>query len=157
VTGGTKEEIMRRSGTIFLLAGWCLALGVGGCATTKQASLKSVTESGFLGDYSKLTPGDPAKGQALLSYINPKADWRQYTKVMIDPVTYWGDDSSKFLPPDQHALTTYFRSALETQFGAKFQIVDMPGPGVLKLHVAITDAESAVPILRTVSLIVPQA
>ena len=147
---------MRQSG-IMLLVGVCLALGVGGCATTKQASLKSVKESGFLGDYSKLKPGDATKGQALLTYVNPDARWSQYKKVMIDPVTYWGDDSSKFLPPDQHALTTYFRSALETQFGSKFQIVDAPGPGVMKIHVAITDADSAIPVLRTVSLIVPQA
>lgn len=146
---------MRRAG---LLGGTlCVALMVGGCAATQQASLGSVKKSGFLGDYSRLKPGDASKGQALLTYINPDARWSQYKKVMIDPVTYWGDDNSKFLPPDQHALTTYFRSALETQFSAKFHIVDAPGPGVLKLHVAITDASSAVPGLRTVSLIVPQA
>lgn len=146
-----------RTSKVMLLAGLCLVMGAGGCATTKQASLKSVKESGFLGDYSKLKPGDSAKGQALLAYVNPDARWSQYKKIMIDPVTYWGDDSSKFLPPDQQALTTYFRSALETQFATKFQLVDTPGPGVLKLHVAITDADSAVPGLRTVSLIVPQA
>ena len=106
----------------------CLALTVGGCAATKQASPGSVKESGFLGDYSRLKPGDAAKGQALLTYINPDARWSQYKKVMIDPVTYWGDDSSKFLPPDQQALTTYFRSALETQFGTKFQSSILPHP-----------------------------
>ena len=102
---------MGKSGSI-LLVGLCLAAGLGGCATTKQASLKSVTRSGFLGDYSKLTPGDQSKRQALLRYINPNARWSQYQKVRIEPVTFWGDDNSKFLPPNQQALTTYFRSAL---------------------------------------------
>ncbi len=146
-----------KASTRILYGGACLALLLGGCATTQQASLGSVKKSGFLGDYSQLKPGDAAKGQALLSYINPHAHWTQYKKVMIDPVTYWGDDKSKFLPPDQRALTTYFRSALEAAFSTKFQIVDAPAPGVLKLHVAITDASSAVPGLRTISLIVPQA
>jgi len=146
---------MRTLGFV-LIAGLCWTLVGGGCATTQQGSLKSVKESGFLGDYSKLTPGDPAKGQALRIYMNPDARWSQYTKVMIDPVTYWGDDRSKPLPPDQEALTTYFRSALESQFGTKFKVVDKPGPGVMKLHVAITDADSAVPALRTVSLVIPQ-
>lgn len=151
-----EERPMKRS-TCMLVIGVCLTMIAGGCAATKQASLGSAKASGFFGDYSKLTPGDPAKGQALLVYINPDARWAHYKKVMIDPVTFWGDESGKLLPPDQHALTTYFRSALETQFGTKFQLVDKPGPGVIQLHVAITDANSAIPVLRTVSLVVPQA
>jgi hypothetical protein len=35
--------------------------------------------------------------------------------------------------------------------------VDQPGPGVLTLRVALMDATTAVPGLRTVSVIVPQA
>ncbi|MBA3614234.1 MAG: DUF3313 family protein [Nitrospirales bacterium] len=33
--------------------------------------------------------------EALLRYVNPVADWKQYTKVMIDPVQLWmGEGSS---------------------------------------------------------------
>lgn len=147
---------MLRSRTL-VMAALCFVMGLEGCATTKQASLKHVNESGFLGDYSRLTPGDSAKGQALLRYVNANARWTQYQAVIVEPVTFWGDDRSKLPPSAQQALTTYFRSALEKQFGTKFKVVDAPGPGVMKIQVAITDAESATPVLRTVSLVVPQA
>jgi hypothetical protein len=41
--------------------------------------------------------------------------------------------------------------------GKNFAIVDQPGPGVAKLSAALTDATSAVPVLRTISLVSPQA
>lgn len=54
-------------------------------------------------------------------------------------------------------LTTYFNGALEKELGQRFEIVTMSGPGMMRLHVAITDAEAATPGLRTVSLVIPQA
>jgi len=42
-------------------------------------------------------------------------------------------------------------------FGKNFTVVNEPGPGVAKLSVALSDATSATPVLRTVSVIVPQA
>jgi hypothetical protein len=135
----------------------CVAFVASGCYVTQQASLESVKKSGFLGDYSRLTPGDTDKGQALLRYLNPAANWRQYNKIMIDAVAFYGDDKSKISPETQLALTTYFHAALEKDCAKKMQVVDQPGPNVMKLQVAITDAESATPVLRTVSLIIPQA
>jgi hypothetical protein len=140
-----------------VLTALCITFVASGCYVTQQASLESVKKSGFLGDYSRLTPGNTEKGQALLRYLNPAANWRQYNKVIIDPVTFWGDDKSKISPDTQLALTTYFHAALEKDCAGKLQVVDQPGPGVMKLQVAITDAESATPVLRTVSLVVPQA
>jgi hypothetical protein len=135
----------------------CVAGIVAGCATSKPASISSTTQSGFLGDYSRLQPGSKEKDQALLRYLNPAAQWQQYTKVMIDPVTFWGDEKSKVKPADQKVLTTYFRASLEKQFGQFFQIVNVAGPGVMRVQVALTDLESSTPGLRTISLVVPQA
>ena len=39
----------------------------------------------------------------------------------------------------------------------KFQIVDQPGPGVMKLEAALTDAEAATSGLRSMSVVIPQA
>src|SRR3989442_1770359 len=73
--------------------------------------MRSVTktpDSGFLGkDASLLTPGDISKGLVGLRYFNPSAQWRQYTKIIIEPVTFWGDDTTKVKPPDQQALATW--------------------------------------------------
>ena len=137
-----------------------MAIGLGliasGCATATEADIKAPT-SAFLGPSAKLlTPGDISKGQAGLRYFNPAAKWREYYKVIIEPVTFWGDDASKVAPPDQQVLTTHFKGALDKEFGERFELVTQPGPGVLRVQVAITDAEAATPGLRTVALVVPQ-
>ena len=125
-----------------LTAALCLALMATGCAVTEMRSVTKTPDSGFLGkDASLLTPGDISKGQVGLRYFNPSAQWRQYTKIIIEPVTFWGDDTTKVKPPDQQALATYFRGAFEKEFAQQFEIVTTPAPGVVRLQVAITDAE----------------
>ncbi len=140
-----------------LTAALCLALMATGCAVTEMRSVTKTPDSGFLGkDASLLTPGDISKGQVGLRYFNPSAQWRQYTKIIIEPVTFWGDDTTKVKPPDQQALATYFRGALEKEFAQQFEIITTPAPDVVRLQVAITDAEAATPGMRTISVIVPQ-
>jgi hypothetical protein len=73
------------------------------------------------------------------------------------PVTFWSSDTTKVSASDQQTLTDYFYQVLREQFGKKFQLVDQVGPGVMRIQVAITDAEAATPGLRTISMIVPQA
>ena len=115
--------------------------------------------SGFLGsDYSLLTP--PAEGtdqKAMLRYVNPNANWSSYNKIMIAPVTFWAADDSKVSGADQQALCNYMYTVLEKDLGKNFVIVDQPGPGVVKVSAALTDATTATPGLRSVSVIVPQA
>jgi hypothetical protein len=115
--------------------------------------------SGFLGsDYSLLTP--PAEGsdqKAMLRYVNPSANWSSYNAIMIAPVTFWAADDSKVSAADQQALCNYAYSAFAKDLGKNFTIVDQPGPGVIKFSAALTDATSAVPVLRSISVVVPQA
>ncbi len=127
------------------------------CSATQQVAVKkSDLNCGFLGsDCNRLAAG--AEGQAALRYVNPNANWTQYPKIVIDPVTFWGGDTTKVPAADQRALTDYFYQVLHEELGKKFQIVDQAGPGVMKLQMALTDAEGATPGLRTVSMIVPQA
>src|SRR5271156_470161 len=115
--------------------------------------------TGFLGnDYSLMTP--PAAGsdqEAMLRYINPNASWGSYNKIMIAPVTYWAADDSKVSAADQQALCNYMYTVMVTDLGKTFAIVDQPGPGVIKVSAALEDATSAVPVLRSISVVVPQA
>lgn len=115
--------------------------------------------TGFLGnDYSLLTP--PAEGsdqKAMLRYVNPSVNWGSYNKIMIAPVTFWAADDSKVSAADQQALCDYAYSVFHKDLGKNFILVSQPGPGVLKLSVAMTDATSAVPVLRSISVVVPQA
>jgi len=128
---------------------------IAGCAVTQQAPVQRVGASGFLGDTSVLTAGD--KDQASLRYVSPAAQWTQYKKVLLEPVTFWGDDKTKISAKDQQMLCNFLHEQLADQLGKKYELVNEPGPGVMRLQVALVDAESATPVLRTVSMVIPQA
>jgi hypothetical protein len=115
--------------------------------------------SGFLGsDYALLAPPAADSGQkAMLVYTNMNANFTSYNKIMIAPVTFWAADDSKVSAADQQALCNYAYNTFVKDIGKNFTIVDQPGPGVLKLSIALTDATSAVPVLRSISVVVPQA
>src|SRR6266850_708557 len=66
-------------------------------------------------------------------------------------------DYSKLTAGDQQMLWNVLHQALYEQLEKKYQMVDQPGPGVMRLQVALMDAKAATPVLRTVSMVVPQA
>lgn len=153
------SNTIKKPGAKALVPVSALALGLllNACTTTQKTSIDQASMNcGLLGDVcGKLTPG--GKDQASLRYINPAAQWTNYNKVMIEPVTFWGGDATSVSAADQQMLVNYFSQQLKDQLGKKFEVVDQAGPGVLKLTVAMTDAEGATPGLRSISMIVPQA
>jgi len=143
-------------GNMALLLGFGIML-LNACGTVQKALVtRAEAHCGLIGPYcDKLTPGnDQQKG---LRYVRPGVDWSQYDKVIIAPVTYWGSEEAKISQADRQALVNYFQQTLTEQFGKKFQVVDQAGPGAMTLTVGLTDAESATPVLRSISMIVPQA
>ncbi|HEX4210259.1 MAG TPA: DUF3313 domain-containing protein [Candidatus Binataceae bacterium] len=152
---------------VALLAGLASTLFLAGCSTTVESTpsaAKALAQgealppavTGFLGpDAAKLQPG--GKGKAALVWVNPNAQWAQYTKIYVKPVEFWAGEDSKVSPDDQKILTTYFYNQLKATLAKNFMMVDQPGPGVLVLRVALMDATTATPGLRTISVVVPQA
>ena len=138
------------------LLGLCLLL-LSACSTTQKVAVNQADlNCAFLAnDCALLTVG--GKDQVGLRYLNPAAQWTQYNKIMIDPVTFWGGASTQISASDQQMLVNYFSQQLNKELGQKFQIVTQPGPGVMKLDVALVDAEAATPVMRSISMIVPQA
>jgi hypothetical protein len=123
-------------------------------ATTEQD--RGVTESGFLKDYSVLRPG--GEGEAAFRYIKPGVAFSAYDKVLIEPVTIWAasEDSLKDVSEDDRSMIVdYLHTALVKRLGEKVSVVDEPGPGVLRLRAAITEAAKAPAVMSTVSTVVP--
>ena len=151
-----RSEYRAKTWVGFPLLGLCLLL-LNACSTTQKVAVnESDVNCVFLANNcSLLTPG--GKDQADLRYINPAAEWTQYNKILLDPVTFWAGDATPISAADQQMLVNYFNQQLNKELGQKFQIVTEPGPGVMKLDVAIVDASSATPVLRSISMIVPQA
>jgi hypothetical protein len=126
-----------------------------GCASTHQK--RSVEGSGFLKDYSQLK--DRGGDTAMLSYIDPKADFRAYNKIMIDPIRAYAKDKdssmAKLSKEKQQDLLNYFDAALREQLKTDYILVNQPGPGVLRLRIAVTEAKGSRVVLDTVSSVVP--
>lgn len=154
--------------SLALLAGTAVMAGVlSACAATSQGqvAMQQETPTGqtaptgaaqFLGtDASLLQPG--AESQAAYVYINPNVQWSNYKKVLLKPVEFWDAPDSSVSPDNQKMLTSYFYNSLQQNVAKSFTLVDQPGPGVITFAVAIINAESATPGLRSVSLVIPQA
>jgi hypothetical protein len=84
----SERRIMARFG--LPLTGLCLLL-LSACSTTQKVALNpSVINCAFFGnDCALLTPVE-GEDRAGLRYINPAAKWTQYSKIMIDLVTFLG-------------------------------------------------------------------
>jgi Protein of unknown function (DUF3313) len=140
-----------------LLAGVAALLVQAGCSVTQRAPQDSIKETGFLTDYSQLTATTNTDLAAKV-YVDKTANWASYSKVRLEPVTFWAGSDSKVPADVQQRLTDFAYQQLTQQFKAKgFQLVTTTGPGVMVVRVALTDATSATPGLRTISVVVPQA
>lgn len=152
---------MRRIVGVMMIS---LLIGASGCASTQPA--KSVEKSGFLGDYSLLKEGkrsmvkEGAEDQALLVYKNPAADWRKYNKILLEPVTIWMSQKDSQLKDvsveDRQRLAALLWSKLNESLSKDYEMTTGPGPDVLRIQVAITEAGESHAVLDTVTSIVPQ-
>ena len=100
--------------------------------------------SGVLDDYSRLQPGGP--DDLAFVYRNPRAQWTTYDAVLLEPVTLWrsGRDSLSVIPEAELLqLVTRFDGALRRRLGSGFRLVEQPGPGVLRIRLAIAAARES--------------
>src|SRR5215510_14281236 len=108
-----RAALVSATGMRFAAAGLALATLVAGCALTQRAPVTDKNYCPFLGSAvcGMLTPTTDKK-EADLRYVNPSANWTQYSKVLIEPVTFWGGDQTKLSPSEQRQLTNFFYQAL---------------------------------------------
>jgi hypothetical protein len=110
--------------------------------------------SGFLGDYAELQHLEGYDAQLL--YINPSAVWSRYDAVHIDSVTLWANvETGRLSDHEKQHLTDDLYAGLHGGIGRSFRMVDRPGPGVLRLRAALTEAKGANTPLDTLTAMVP--
>jgi uncharacterized protein DUF3313 len=154
--------------SVMVFAGGMLLAGLlSGCAQTVQGQPEAAKQMatgqpapasafGFFGtDVLLLQPGK--EGQAAMVYVNPSAQFSKYNKILLEPVEFWDSANSSVSPADQHMLTAYFYNQLKENLQKDFTLVDQGGPGVLDIQVALVSASGATPVLRSVSVVIPQA
>jgi hypothetical protein len=135
-----------------------MVMWVGGCVQTYQVKEQDIKTGFLVNSYPLLQPGKEGEGN--LVYMNPKAKWKNYNKIMLDAVSVWlGPDSEAHdtgvIPPDDvRALANSFYKKLSEHLSKDYTIVQSSGPDVMRLSVALTDIEHGMPLLDTISTVI---
>ena len=134
----------------FLIGTICIA-ALAGCAHSEHATGYDKAEpSGFLKDYSKLHAAANETDSTLLYFTPDKAKFKSYTKVWVEPVQVWRGEESDAKDLDKEDathLSQFLWSRLDEEFRKDYQMVQEPGPGVMRLRVGITEAGKNIPVL----------
>ena len=134
------------------------ALSSTGCGILwpTRARRGEAAHAGFLKDYSRLQAQEGYEAQE--GYVNPSASWPKYNAIYIESVSMWVNpgEASKLSPDDQQRITDILYKAMHDKLGEKFRLVDRPGPGVIKLRMAFTQAKGANVPLNALTTVVPQ-
>jgi len=153
-----KDEASQSRWPVLPILAFGCALALAGCGSTKQA--RSVTASGFLGDYSQLKPAPGNSDDPLLIYINPTADCKKYKSILVEPVSLWakadGSSFAKLEPADRTWLVTEAAKTLsEAVAKAGYPEASQPGSDVLRLRAALTEAEKSNVMMKEASILAP--
>lgn len=133
------------------------ALLANGCSSTFQTRGKAAV-SPFLGDTAQFREG--TGDEAKLVYINPRADFRKYTQILLDPVVLVAADArsgsfASMSKEDQQAVVNYVDARIRATLGQDYAFVTSPGAAAMRLRVAITEAKGSTVLLDTLSSITP--
>ena len=124
---------------LVLVAG-CASQGGGASIVATETTVANVPRVGFLTDYTRLQP--MPGGGGMLCWRDAGVNWKQYDKVMIEPmrVTFApGSDQKPVDPTDLKVLFDYFHGALVKALQPRTQVVTATGPGVLRVRIALTN------------------
>ena len=124
------------------------------CATTESAPPKTL--SGFLPDYSILEPG--GEDEAALIYIKDGAHIGSYRRMILESVTIWYGVGTPLheVPQNQlQMLADQLYAALYHRLKDDYEFVSRPGPGVLRVRFALTEAEASNVAMDVISTAMP--
>lgn len=137
---------------LVMMIGFALMVATG-CATGQK-----MPRSGFLTDYSLIKQGDPMMGKSDWIYVNESAVWGDYDKIMLDHVVFYFKEEADYkgIHPDELAeLSEAFHLAVIEALSGVYTFTDKPGPGVMRIRLAITDLVPSKRVLGTITTIVP--
>jgi len=143
---------------MLMVLGVASSMMLAGCATTNGgagASGEAPMHSGFLTHYSKLRPVEGREGAQ--RYLDKSANLRSYTKLYLDPVQVFvsnDPEAYKGVQPDvMKRITDVFSKAFIDAVTPTYQVVNAPGPDVLRVRLAITGVHPVSPPLGVTDFI----
>ena len=134
-----------------LAASISAAILIAACSNAPKLATQAMPRSGFLPDYSLLVPmatNDPDARiwRYRVSGVNPGS----YTAVILEPI-YLNQNATKDVSPEvinkaKAALQASMNEAVNSRTNIK--VVNKPGPGVARISIGITGAESSADSLQ---------
>jgi hypothetical protein len=115
------------------------------CSLTLLAGEQArAANSGFLPDYSRLEDATDANRAPMRRWSSPKLTKDNYQKMLIDKVVYYPAPKASDQVSGQALsdIRDYIDSQLRTVVLARVPQAGEPGPGILRVQVAITAAET---------------
>ena len=115
--------------------------------------------SGFLGSpavYKKLIPAPEDENR--MHWFKPGVDFSKYKKIMLDSVIFYHAEDADYKgidPNEMKELADTFNLELVNALKDKYPIVVDPGPGVLRIRIAITNFKFSKPGKSLISSISP--
>lgn len=121
-----------------------VCLTMTGCTTPSPVVYAGLTSA------SQLQPNtEDRTGREPYRYQG-NVDWRQYNKIIVDPVTvYAGNDNQfgKVAEKDRLVLANYMQAKFTEKLKTRFATVGAPGPQTLRLHLTLAGAKTTTPVL----------
>jgi len=133
--------------SIFNLLVLCLILlGVSACGTSSQQ------KTGFLRDYSKLTPSPYKNAIGSMAYVNTRTPPENFEKFILNPVqirlTQKGKEEG-VSRRKMRELANYFDKKLREELRkSDYSVVNRAGPRTMLVRAALTRVEPANPLLN---------
>jgi hypothetical protein len=116
------------------------------CSNTPKLASQPMPKSGFLQNYSVLVPISSSEADTRIwryrkAGVNPST----YTAVILDPI-YLNQNATKEISPEainQAKIALQDSMVSSVNMRGNLRIVNQPGPGVVRVSVGITGAESS--------------
>ena len=117
--------------------------------------------SGFLVNYSQLKSRPDSNMLYNYVYEKPGTGFSQYNKFLIEAVTVFPSKQADFKginANDLALLQKYFQDAVTKALTENngYQVVEEPGPGVVRIRAAFTDLVPVNSVMNTATTVVPQ-
>jgi hypothetical protein len=132
-----------------------LAVVLSCCATTHPVDFKELRHAG------ELTPNTGLKKDHMPFVFSSGAqNWGRYHQVLLDQVELYHGADNQFgamSNADKAELAAFMRAAFSDALKTRFVEGTASGPNALRVHLVLTGAQSSVPVIATVSKLLPVA
>lgn len=78
--------------------------------------------------------------------------WRSYTKAIVEPVTIYSGPDNQFgsmSEADKAILARHMQTEFTRRLASRFQIVQAPSPGTVRVKLTLTGATTTTPVVGT--------